>query len=168
MVSQPQIVWKNLPLKHTYIAFQYQVPIPIRTPSRPLPKYGPPCVKKFRNLGRNGSENSAMISKVRNGSQVQNGLDLRNNSKHFVILSTFGIFSKSARNAGNDCGNTHHLHFQHFPRACNKLLPNLLLFFFWKKFIILYWNFYWNTDETIFIYFNVLIFYKSQLWLGYS
>ena len=82
---------------------------------------------------RNGSENSAMISKVRNGSQVQNGLDLRNNSKHFVILSTFGIFSKSARNAGNDCGNTHHLHFQHFPRACNKLLPNLLLFFFLEK-----------------------------------
>ena len=83
---------------------------------------------------RNGSENFAMISKVRNGSQVQNGLDLRNNSKHFVILSTFGIFSKSARNAaetpdserrketGNDCGNIHYLHFQHFPRATNYCL----------------------------------------------
>ena len=72
---------------------------------------------------RNGSENFAMIPKV------QNGLDLRNNSKYLVILSTFGIFLKSARNAaetpdsehrketGNDCGNTHHLHFQHFPRV---------------------------------------------------
>ena len=26
-----------------------------------------------------------MIPKVRNGSQIQNGLDLRNNSKHLVI-----------------------------------------------------------------------------------
>ena len=34
---------------------------------------------------RNGSENFPMIPKVRNGSQVQNGLDLRNNSKHLVI-----------------------------------------------------------------------------------
>ena len=89
--------------------------------------------KKFPK-SRNGSENFAMILKVRNGSQVQNALDLRNNSKHFVILSTFGMFSKSARNpvetpdpehrkeTGNDCGNTHHLHFQHFPRATNYFL----------------------------------------------
>ena len=34
---------------------------------------------------RNGSENSPMIPEVRNGSQVQNGLVLRNNSKHLVI-----------------------------------------------------------------------------------
>ena len=57
--------------------------------------------------------------------------DLHNNSKHFVIPSTFGIFSKSARNAAETperrletttCGNTHHLHFQHFPRATNYCL----------------------------------------------
>ena len=93
-----------------------------------------PAMFKKIPKSRNGSESIAMIPKVRNGSQVQNGLDLRNNSKHFVILSTFGIFSKSARNAaetpdserrketGNDCGNTHHLHFQHFPRASNYCL----------------------------------------------
>ena len=87
---------------------------------------------------RNGSENFAMISKVRNGSQVQNGLDLHNNSKHFVKLSTFGIFSKSARNAAetpdSETGNDYM--WKHPPSAfpalptCNKLLPNLLLFFF--------------------------------------
>ena len=55
--------------------------------------------------------------------KIRDGLDLRNNYENVVILSTFEIFSKIARNAaetldaehrketGNDCGNTHHLHF---------------------------------------------------------
>ena len=59
----------------------------------------------------------AMVPKIRDG------LVWRNNYENVVILSTFGIFSKIARNAaetpdsehkkktGNDCGNTHHLHF---------------------------------------------------------
>ena len=80
--------------------------------------YGPPCVKKIPR----------MVPRIRDG------LDLQNNYENIVILSTFGIFSKIARNAaetldaehrketGNDCGNTHHLHFQHFPRATNYCL----------------------------------------------
>ena len=63
----------------------------------------------FRKLG--------MVPKIRDG------LDLRNNYENVAILSTFKIFSKIARSAaetpdsehqketGNDCGNTHHLHF---------------------------------------------------------
>ena len=63
----------------------------------------------FRKLG--------MVPKIRDG------LDLQNNYENVVILLTFGIFLKIARNAaetpdsehqketGNDCGNTHHLHF---------------------------------------------------------
>ena len=46
--------------------------------------YRPAMCKKIPK-SRNGSENFPMTPKVRNGSQVQNGLDLRNNSKHLII-----------------------------------------------------------------------------------
>ena len=111
---------------------------------------------------RNGSENFAMISKARNGPQVPNGLDLRNNSKLFVILSTFGIFSKSARNAvetpdsehrketGNDCGNTHHLHFQHFPRATNYCL--ICCKFFFGKSLLYSIEIFIETQTKLFLF----------------
>ena len=111
---------------------------------------------------RNGSENFAMISKARNGPQVPNGLDLRNNSKLFVILSTFGIFSKSARNAaetpdsehrketGNDCGNTHHLHFQHFPRAANYCL--ICCKFFFGKSLLYSIEIFVETQTKLFLF----------------
>ena len=71
--------------------------------------------------------------------------DLHNNSKHFVIPSTFGIFSKSARNAAETPDSEHRKEtgndymWKHPPSAfpalptCNKLLPNLLLIFFLGK-----------------------------------
>ena len=103
-----------------------------------------------------------MISKVRNGSQVQNGLDLHNNSKHFVKLSTFGIFSKSARNAAetpdSETGNDYM--WKHPPSAfpalptCNKLLPNLLLFFFWG-----------GGGESLLFYIEIFIETQKKLFL---
>ena len=84
--------------------------------------YGPPCVKKFRNLGM-VPKISQWFRKFGMVPKIRDGLDLRNNYENVVILSTFEIFSKIARNAaetldaehrketGNDCGNTHHLHF---------------------------------------------------------
>ena len=56
---------------------------------------------------RNGSENFPVIPKVRNGSQNSDGLDLRNNYENIVILSTFGIFSKIARNAAETVDAEH-------------------------------------------------------------
>ena len=102
-----------------------------------------------------------MISKVRNGSQVQNGLDLHNNSKHFVKLSTFGIFSKSARNAAetpdSETGNDYM--WKHPPSAfpalptCNKLLPNLLLFFFGGggESLLFYIEIFIETQKKLFL-----------------
>ena len=104
-----------------------------------------------------------MISKVRNGSQVQNGLDLHNNSKHFVILSTFGIFSKSARNAAETPDSEHRKEtgndnmWKHPPSAfpalptCNKLLPNLLLFLGGRKSLLFYIEIFIETQKKLFL-----------------
>ena len=51
-----------------------------------------PAMCKKMPKSRNGSENFPMIPIVWNGSKVQNGFDLHNNSKHLEILSMFGIF----------------------------------------------------------------------------
>ena len=49
----------------------------------------------------NGSENFPMVPKIRDA------LDLRNNYENIVILSTFGIFSKIARNAAETLDAEH-------------------------------------------------------------
>ena len=60
--------------------------------------YGPPCVKKFRNLGM-VPKISQWFRKFGMVPKIRDGLDLRNNYENVVILSTFEIFSKIARNA---------------------------------------------------------------------
>ena len=85
--------------------------------------------------------------------------DLHNNSKHFVIPSTFGIFSKSARNAAETperrletttCGNTHHLHFQHFPRATNYCLICCKCFF--RKSLLYSIEIFVETQTKLFLF----------------
>ena len=68
--------------------------------------YGPPCVKKFRNLGL-VPKISQWFRKFGIVPKIRDGLDLRNNYENDVILSTFEIFSKIARNAAETLDAEH-------------------------------------------------------------
>ena len=68
--------------------------------------YGPPCVKKFRNLGL-VPKISQWFRKFGIVPKIRDGLDLRNNYENVVILSTFEIFSKIARNAAETLDAEH-------------------------------------------------------------
>ena len=68
--------------------------------------------------------------------KIRDGLDLRNNYENVVILSTFGIFSKIARNAAETPDSEHQKETGNdwetptICISCKKLLPNLFLIFF--------------------------------------
>ena len=59
----------------------------------------PKISQRFRKIG--------MVTKIRDG------LDLRNNYENIVILLTFGIFSKIARNAAETLDAEHRKETEH-------------------------------------------------------